>query len=86
MIDFGQLAIGDPVCDLVIAWTFFNKRGRDEFRRVLQLDKATWARARGWALWKALIVCAKLPGTNSLDIEKSWNVIDRIIADYDNEN
>jgi hypothetical protein len=25
------------------------------FRRGLHLDEATWARGRGWALWKALV-------------------------------
>ncbi|MCE0721969.1 aminoglycoside phosphotransferase family protein [Legionella resiliens] len=82
VIDFGQLAIGDPACDLAIAWTFFKEASRNVFRKVLELDTATWARARGWALWKALIVCAKLPGTNPLDIEKSWKVIKEIITDY----
>ncbi|VEB33877.1 aminoglycoside phosphotransferase family protein [Legionella cherrii] len=82
VIDFGQLAVGDPACDLVIAWTFFKAESRQVFRKTLQLDKATWARARGWALWKALIVCARLPGTNPEDIEKSWKVIDELIADY----
>ncbi|WP_454781614.1 aminoglycoside phosphotransferase family protein [Legionella sp. WA2022007384] len=86
VIDFGQLAIGDPACDLVLAWTFLKAQSRDVFRRTLQLDKATWARARGWALWKALIVCAALPGTNPLDITKSWSVIEEIIADYNNDN
>ncbi|HHT0593512.1 TPA: phosphotransferase [Legionella anisa] len=86
VIDFGQLAIGDPACDLVIAWTFFKEESRNTFRKVFQLDKATWARARGWALWKALIVCAKLTGTNPLDIEKSWNVIKEIISDYNITN
>ncbi|WP_131795538.1 aminoglycoside phosphotransferase family protein [Fluoribacter gormanii] len=86
VIDFGQLAIGDPACDLVIAWTFLTAQSREVFRRILQPDNATWARARGWALWKALIVCAALPGTNPLDIVKSWSVIEAIIADYNNDN
>ena len=85
VIDFGQLAIGDPACDLVIAWKFFKDESRKAFRKTLKLDDATWARARGWALWKALIVCAKLTGTNSNDIEKFWKMIDEIIFDY-NEN
>lgn len=86
VIDFGQLAIGDPACDLVIAWTFLTAQSREVFRRILQPDNATWARAREWALWKALIVCAALPGTNPLDIVKSWSVIEAIIADYNNDN
>ena len=55
VIDFGTSAIGDPACDLVIAWTFFAGADRAAFRAGLPLDPPTWARARGWALWKALL-------------------------------
>lgn len=82
VIDFGQLGIGDPACDLVIAWTLFKGESRDAFRAELSLDNATWARARSWALWKALIVCARLTGTNPLEIENSKGVIEEVLADY----
>jgi aminoglycoside phosphotransferase (APT) family kinase protein len=68
IIDFGQLGIGDPACDLAIAWTFFTGESRDAFRAALRLDAATWARGRGWALWKAL--CAPLPGTSPLEVQR----------------
>jgi aminoglycoside phosphotransferase (APT) family kinase protein len=55
VIDFGGLGVGDPACDLTIAWTFFSEESREAFQRRLPLDGATWARGRGWALWKALI-------------------------------
>ncbi|WP_182113080.1 MULTISPECIES: aminoglycoside phosphotransferase family protein [unclassified Actinotalea] len=55
VIDFGTCGWGDPACDLVIAWTFFDGRSRDAFRGAVDADAGTWARARGWALWKALI-------------------------------
>ena len=55
VIDFGCCAVGDPACDLVMAWTYFTGEARNVFRRELDLDVDTWARARGWALWKALI-------------------------------
>jgi aminoglycoside phosphotransferase (APT) family kinase protein len=55
VIDFGTCGVGDPACDLVMAWTFFSGASRDAFRAALGHDDATWARARGWALWKALI-------------------------------
>jgi hypothetical protein len=42
-----------------MAWTFFAGDSRDEFRRCLHLDEETWARGRGWALWKALITLAQ---------------------------
>jgi aminoglycoside phosphotransferase (APT) family kinase protein len=54
VIDFGGMAVGDPACDLVMEWTFFTGDSAAAFRRGLPLDEATWARARGWALWKAL--------------------------------
>jgi aminoglycoside phosphotransferase (APT) family kinase protein len=55
VIDFGSMAVGDPACDLAIAWTLFADTSRRTFRRHLGIDEATWDRARGWALWKALI-------------------------------
>ena len=54
VIDFGTSAVGDPACDLVIAWTFLPDHAREAFRAGVDLDDGTWARARGWALWKAL--------------------------------
>jgi len=58
VIDFGCCAVGDPACDLVIAWTLFEGAGPAAFRDAMAVDEATWARARGWALWKALILMA----------------------------
>jgi aminoglycoside phosphotransferase (APT) family kinase protein len=55
VIDFGTSGVGDPACDLVIAWTMFWGNSRDKFGSAVPQDAATWARARGWALWKALI-------------------------------
>jgi aminoglycoside phosphotransferase (APT) family kinase protein len=58
VIDFGCLAVGDPACDLVIAWAFFNGAARAVFRAEVAADAAMWARARGWALWKAALILA----------------------------
>jgi aminoglycoside phosphotransferase (APT) family kinase protein len=55
VIDFGTSGVGDPACDLVVAWTFFSGASRAAFRAAVDRDDGTWARARGWALWKALI-------------------------------
>lgn len=82
VIDFGSSAVGDPACDLAIAWTFFKKESRDIFRIIMNLDNSTWARGRGWALWKALIICAGLPGTNPREIQQSQQVIEEIFFDY----
>jgi aminoglycoside phosphotransferase (APT) family kinase protein len=50
VIDFGCCAVGDPACDLVVAWTMFDRVARATFRSVVGLDDGTWERARGWAL------------------------------------
>lgn len=54
VIDFGNCAVGDPACDLVMAWTFFDEISRQTFQSNLNLDVDTWERGKAWALWKAL--------------------------------
>ena len=55
VIDFGNMAVGDPACDYVMAWTYFDKASRTIFLKDLHLDQSTINRAKAWALWKALI-------------------------------
>ena len=59
VIDFGTSGVGDPACDAVLAWTFLSGAAREEYRTRLPFDDATWARGRGWALWKAVITLAR---------------------------
>jgi aminoglycoside phosphotransferase (APT) family kinase protein len=58
VIDFGTCGVGDPACDLVIMWTLLDDAAGAAFRTGLGASDETWARARGWALWKALITAA----------------------------
>lgn len=67
VIDFGSLAVGDPACDLSVAWTVFRGRARRTFRSELSFDAPTWNRARAWALWKGLILAAGLAETNAVE-------------------
>ncbi|RIQ18334.1 aminoglycoside phosphotransferase family protein [Jiangella rhizosphaerae] len=57
VIDFGTCGVGDPACDLALTWTFLDGEARAAFTAAMRpvADDAMWARARGWALWKALI-------------------------------
>jgi aminoglycoside phosphotransferase (APT) family kinase protein len=82
VIDFGTCGIGDPACDLAITWHFFEGESREAFRNARPLDKQTWARGRGWTLWKALIVAAGMSGANQSGVERSWRVIDEVLADH----
>ncbi|MDN3506635.1 MAG: aminoglycoside phosphotransferase family protein [Simkaniaceae bacterium] len=79
VIDFGQLAVGDPACDLAIAWTLFQGRSRKLFQKHLGLDKDTWNRAKGWALWKALITAAGLTSPNNFESKQSWTILGQLI-------
>src|SRR5258708_33101171 len=47
VIDFGCLGVGDPACDLMVAWNLFSAETRTIFREALSVDDATWARGRG---------------------------------------
>ena len=81
VIDFGNCAVGDPACDLTIAWTLLCGGGREAFRIKLSADKSTWARARGWALWKALLILAKRPGKRA-DQDQARGVIASVLAEH----
>ena len=82
VIDFGQLSVGDPACDLAITWTFFGWKSREVFKEMLPLDAGTWARGRAWTLWKSLIIAAGLTDTNSAEGEQCWRIIDTVLEDY----
>ncbi|MBN9240856.1 MAG: hypothetical protein BGO97_14180 [Micrococcales bacterium 70-64] len=55
VLDFGCSGFGDPACDVAAAWMLFDGAGREAFLAVLRPDPGMLARARGWALWKALL-------------------------------
>jgi aminoglycoside phosphotransferase (APT) family kinase protein len=81
VIDFGSSGIGDPACDTVIAWTFLSEAARRRFRARLGLDAATWARGRGWALWKALITLRGYLERDDPDAALPRRDIERVLAD-----
>lgn len=82
VIDFGCCAVGDPACDVAITWTFLEGQAREAFRTGLAMDPGTWARGRGWTLWKALIVMAALPGADPRDAGASPRIIGDVVADH----
>ncbi|MFI2370812.1 aminoglycoside phosphotransferase family protein [Streptomyces sp. NPDC018833] len=55
VIDFGCVGVGDPACDMMAAWTLLTAGTRDLFREAAEVDDATWARGRGWALSWGLV-------------------------------
>jgi aminoglycoside phosphotransferase (APT) family kinase protein len=81
VIDFGQLGIGDMACDLAIGWTLFKGKSREVFRALLIIDSETWARGRGWALWKALIVCAGLVEATASERLHSLSTVHEVLTE-----
>ena len=58
VIDFGLLGVGDPACDLMVAWTYLPAGARQVFRDALTADDAAWSRGRSWALHLGLTAAA----------------------------
>ncbi|MFG1604367.1 aminoglycoside phosphotransferase family protein [Actinoplanes sp. NPDC049265] len=84
VIDFGTCGVGDPACDLTIAWTFLTADCRQAFRQRLRVDDATWARGRGWALWKTLASCPHPfddPG-NAKEFANAQRILGEIVSEW----
>ncbi len=81
VLDFGCCAVGDPACDLTIAWTYFEGESRRAFRDAVDVDESTWKRARGWALWKAAILQARIAETNAVTPERNAAILRDVMTD-----
>ncbi len=86
VIDFGSCGVGDPACDLAFAWTFLYGSSRQAYRERLAVDDSTWARGRGWALWKALVVHAEARTADPAVVDGAglqfgWRVNARAVID-----
>ena len=83
VIDFGTSGVGDPACDLAIAWTMFDASARAVFRRGLPWDEDVWTRGRAWALWKAMLTLADPSGSHDPETEarRSRTVIQKVLQD-----
>ncbi len=79
VIDFGSTAVGDPACDLVIAWTYLAGKAREIFIAEMNLDEDAWLRARAWALWKATFELGRLADKNSAEAKLQKGIIAEVI-------
>jgi aminoglycoside phosphotransferase (APT) family kinase protein len=82
VIDFSGLGVGDPACDLMIAWGLFWGESRNVFRSALAVDDATWMRGRGWALSVGLIALPYYQNTNPVLAGIAHRMINEAIADH----
>lgn len=83
VIDFGCLGVGDPACDLAVAWNLFSAETRALFHTAVQVDEATWARGRGWALSIGLIALPYYRVTNPALAAIAQHAIEQVLAEQE---
>jgi aminoglycoside phosphotransferase (APT) family kinase protein len=81
VVDWGAVCIGDPACDVKVAWTVLDAHTRPIFRELLEIDDATWARGRGWALSHALIALPYYLHTYPVIVQEAWRWLDEALAE-----
>jgi aminoglycoside phosphotransferase (APT) family kinase protein len=75
VIDWSEMGVGDPACDVMVAFKLHLPAARDAFRDALPTDDATWERARGWALSQAVAILAYYTPQNNASLYReaeSW--------------
>jgi aminoglycoside phosphotransferase (APT) family kinase protein len=80
VIDFGCLGVGDPACDLIVAWNLLPASSRDAYRAALGVDDATWERGRGWALSIALGQLSFYAQTNPVLVANARHVLRELLG------
>ena len=86
VIDFGGLGVGDPAVELLVAWTLFPPDARKAFRKAMQVDDATWARGKGWALSFGVIALPYYLHTNPTLAGIAQRAINAVLADSPDGN
>jgi aminoglycoside phosphotransferase (APT) family kinase protein len=81
VLDFGAAGVGDPACDLIVAWSLFSGDTRAVFRDALGVDDAMWARGRGWALAVALNALPYYADTNPVMVANSTRRVSEVLAE-----
>jgi aminoglycoside phosphotransferase (APT) family kinase protein len=79
VIDFGGLAVGDPACDLMIAWSLFSGASREVFRVETAVDETTWLRGRGCALSQAAIFIPYYWHTNPTGVKNARRMLAELL-------
>lgn len=80
VIDFADVGLGDPACDLIVAWCLFNTHSREVFRQhLVNVDGHTWRRGQGWALSIALIILPYYKNTNPVLTSVARRIIEQLL-------
>ena len=85
VLDFGSVGAGDPAVDVIPAWSVFGSEGRRAFRAALDVDDATWIRARGLALHQALLIIPYYPDTNPGFVAMAMRTVSEVLVDDEHQ-
>jgi aminoglycoside phosphotransferase (APT) family kinase protein len=76
------MGVGDPACDVMVAWKLHSPDARDAFREALPVDDATWERARGWAVSQAVAaVVYYTPENNPALYREAQSWLDLVLSE-----
>jgi aminoglycoside phosphotransferase (APT) family kinase protein len=82
VIDWGSAGVGDPACDVMVAWKLLTPEARPAFRAALDVDEATWRRGRGWAVSQAVGALAHYTDeTNAVLVGEARRWLAEVLAD-----
>jgi aminoglycoside phosphotransferase (APT) family kinase protein len=82
VIDFATVGVGDPACDLIVAWNLLPAGVRTAFRSAVGADDAAWTRGRARALSMALIQLPYYQDTNPAMAANARHTIGEVLADH----
>jgi len=81
VIDWGSMGVGDPACDVMVAWKLHSRAALEAFRDALPVDEATWERARGWVLSQAIAILAYYtPENNPILFHEAESWLDLVLS------
>lgn len=83
ILDWGSTCVGDPACDVKVAWAVLDAETRPIFRDLLEIDDATWARGRGWALSQAMIALPYYLHTYPVIVQQARRWLAEALADLE---
>ncbi len=80
VIDWGDVAQGDRASDLAAVWTLLPQRGARQRAMAAcpTVSNATWARARGWALFYAVIFLDTGISRDAATVAMAQGILERL--------
>jgi aminoglycoside phosphotransferase (APT) family kinase protein len=82
VLDWGGAGVGDPAVDVMAAWKLVADEDRESFRAALEVDDATWLRAKGWAVSQSLIALGYYtPETNPALVREAKRWLRALLPD-----